>query len=226
VSRSQSLRRAAKLIGALLVIGVIAPVAVVHFTTTGHLHTVERVPQTRVALVLGAGITASGQPTDVLASRVETAVRLFERGKVDTLIMSGDNSRADYDEVSAMKQLAVSLGVPSGRVLLDYAGFRTHDSCVRAKRVFGQSHITVVTQSFHLRRAVFLCRAAGISAEGVPAPDRRGISWRRKSVVRELPAQIIAVGDAYIWQREPRFLGPLVNIDKPTDEVLAQPLRD
>jgi vancomycin permeability regulator SanA len=214
-----------RVVGTLAAIAVFIPLSVVHFTTSSYLHSVDEVPQARTALVLGAGITASGQPTDVLASRVETAVKLFEQNNVDTLIMSGDNSRPNYDEVSAMKELAVSLGVPAERVLLDYAGFRTHDSCVRAKKVFQQSSITVVTQSFHLRRAVFSCRAAGLSTAGVAAPDRRGASRQRNSAIREVPAKIIAVGDAYVWHREPRFLGPLVNIDKPTDEVLSQPLR-
>lgn len=175
-------------------------------------------------MVLGAGVLPSGRPSDVLQARIQTGVDLLAAGKVDTLIMSGDNSRARYDEVSGMKRAAVALGAPAERVLLDYAGFRTLDSCVRLRRVFGQIEALVVSQQFHLPRAIHLCRSAGINAYGVRADDPRHGSSRRKSAIREVPATTQAWIDVHILRRKPKFLGPAIDIDKPPSEALEQPL--
>jgi vancomycin permeability regulator SanA len=193
-------------------------------STSSAISTVDGAPQTKVALVLGAGLTVKGTPSNALARRVETGVALYKHGRVKKLLMSGDNSRATYDEVSAMKKLAVSLGVPKNDVLLDYAGFRTLDSCIRVRKVFGQTRIIVVSQRFHLARAIHLCRSAGVTAFGVSAPDIRGFSSRLVSAVRELPASTQAWFDAHILHTEAAFLGPSIDIDNPTPEALEQPL--
>jgi vancomycin permeability regulator SanA len=177
-----------------------------------------------VALVLGAGIRPDGTPTAVLQARVMTAADLYRRGAVRKLVMSGDNSRAIYDEVTAMKAAAVKAGVPSQDILLDYAGFRTLDSCVRIRKVFGQQRVVLVTQEFHIARARFLCADAGVIASAEPAPDPRGSTFKRQSKVREVLAQAQAVVDAKILQRQPKFLGPAIDVDNPPPEALEQPL--
>jgi vancomycin permeability regulator SanA len=175
-------------------------------------------------MVLGAGVLPNGQPSFVLQARIQTGVDLLAAGKVDTLIMSGDNSRASYDEVSVMKRAAMALGAPAHRILLDYAGFRTLDSCVRLRRVFGQTEALVVSQQFHLPRAIHLCRSAGVKAYGVRADDPRGATSRRRSAVREVPATTQAWIDVNVLRRKPKFLGPAIDIDAPPPEALEQPL--
>ncbi len=160
----------------------------------------------------------------VLRSRIETGVALLAAHKVDILIMSGDNSRANYDEVTAMKNTAVSLGAAPENVLLDFAGFRTLDSCIRLRKVFGQTSALVVSQGFHLPRAVHLCRSAGIEVYGVEAPDPRGRTFRWKSTLREVPATTQAWFDAHVFRKQPRVLGEPIDIDNPPPEALKQPL--
>ena len=124
-----------------------------------------------VALVLGAGLNRDGTPGVVLQDRVEAAAELYFAGKVEKLLMSGDNSTIYYDEPGAMHDYALSLGVPEKDIVLDFAGRRTYDSCYRAKEIFGVEDLIVVTQAFHLPRALFLCNAFDINATGVPADD-------------------------------------------------------
>jgi vancomycin permeability regulator SanA len=177
-----------------------------------------------VALVLGAGITQDGRATSVLEARVLRAVELHRQGVVRKLVMSGDNSVSGYDEVSAMKAVAVQAGVPSNDVLLDYAGFRTLDSCVRIRKVFGQSSVVVVSQAFHIARARFLCADAGVRTSGAGAPDPRGSAARRQSAIREHVARFAAIVDAKVLRRGPKFLGPAIDVDNPPPEALEQPL--
>ncbi len=135
-------------------------------------HSTESVPGNNVALVLGAGLWRDGSPGAVLHDRVVTAVELYQAGAVKKLLMSGDNRFESYNEPQAMSQLALELGVPDEDIVLDYAGRRTYDSCYRAKEIFGLAQVTVVTQRFHLNRALYLCDALGLKAIGVIA-DRQ-----------------------------------------------------
>jgi vancomycin permeability regulator SanA len=173
----------------------------------GHLYRVDDVPPAPVALVLGAGLNADGTPNGFLAARLDLAGRLYERGKVKVLLVSGDNSRPDYDEPEAMRRYLAAHGVPARRVVLDYAGFDTYDSCARANRIFGVRQLIVVTQSYHLDRAVTLCRHLGIDATGVGDDTVRGewLPWYR-STVREHGACVKAVFDMATG-RSPVFLG-------------------
>lgn len=132
-------------------------------------------PQADVALVLGAGLQSNGVPTPVLYDRVVTAAELYRAGKVRKLLMSGDNRFEWYNEPEAMRQLALRLGVPDEDIVLDYAGRRTYDSCYRAREIFGVERAVVITQRFHLDRAVYTCGGLGIEAIGVVA-DRRAYS--------------------------------------------------
>ena len=126
----------------------------------------------RIAIVFGAGLTRSGGPTPVLYDRVATAADLYRRGLVSRLLLTGDNRFENYNEPAAMRRTALELGVPDEALVLDYAGRRTYDSCYRARAIFGVARAILVTQAFHLDRALYLCGAFGIDAIGVSA-DRR-----------------------------------------------------
>lgn len=192
----------------IVVLGVgLAPYAVVRSSTSGARHrSAAAVPSAPVALVLGAGVDSGGQPSWALARRIDAAVELYRRGAVRALLMSGDNSRWGYDEPSAMRDAAVRAGVPSSAIVLDYAGFDTYSSCYRARHVFGLSRIAVVSQDFHLARAIWLCRRLGVEAEGLAAADADAAvtaGWKR----REVAASLLAVIDVACGRR-PTFPGP------------------
>lgn len=155
---------------------------------------VEEVPQVRVALVLGAGLNRDGSAGIVLQDRVEKAAELYFAGKVEKLLMSGDNSTEYYDEPSAMREHALSLGVPDEDIVLDFAGRRTYDSCYRSKEIFGVTELIVVTQAFHLPRAIFLCNAFDIDVTGVPADDD---NYRLRSYTYWWSREILASAYAY-----------------------------
>jgi len=164
----------------------------------------EEVPDAPVALVLGAGLNRDGTPGVVLRDRVQTAADLYFTGKVEKLLMSGDNSTDYYNEPGAMLEYALSLGIPEEDIILDYAGRRTYDSCYRTQEIFGVDELIIVTQAFHLPRAVYLCSAFGINAVGVPADDA---NYNRSSYtfwwIREVLASINAYWDVYILHPEP-----------------------
>ncbi len=159
----------------------------------------EEVEAAPAALVLGAGLNRDGSPGVVLRDRVGTAANLYFRGRVEKLLMSGDNSTDYYDEPGAMRDFAISLGVPAEDIVLDFAGRRTYDSCFRAKAIFDLDQVIVITQAFHLPRALFLCNAYQIDANGVPA-DEANYRLRFYTFwwVREILASIKAYWDVYI----------------------------
>ena len=126
-------------------------------------------PPRRVAIVFGAGLWRDGTPTPVLRDRVQTAANLYFDGKVEKLLMSGDNTTVEYNEPEAMRQYALGLGVPDEDIVLDYAGRRTYDTCYRARDIFRVDSVILVTQDFHLPRAIYLCNMLGVDAVGVPA---------------------------------------------------------
>ena len=125
-----------------------------------------------VAIVFGAGIRADGRLSPMLADRMDTAIALYNAGKVRKLLVSGDNRFVDYDEPGRMYDYAVARGVPAADVVRDYAGRRTYDTCYRAKAIFGVERALLVTQRFHLPRAIFTCRNLGVDGIGFSA-DRR-----------------------------------------------------
>ncbi|MFC5180632.1 SanA/YdcF family protein [Actinomadura harenae] len=148
------------------VFAVLLPTGWAYADTARYRHTPADVPETPVALVLGAGI-ANGKPSPLLARRLDLAAELYRRGKVKVLLVSGDNRVKEYDEPTTMRDYLMRAGIPKDRIVRDFAGLDTWDSCVRARTIFGVRRVTVVTQRFHLPRAVALCRAAGIDAYGV-----------------------------------------------------------
>lgn len=187
-------------VGLLVIFGL--PRLIAEMYAWPRLHTEETAPTSRVAIVFGAGLTRSGEPTAVLRDRVETAVALYQAGKVEKLLMSGDNRFVDYNEPGAMHDYAVSLGVPEEDIVLDYAGRRTYDTCYRASAIFGLKEAILVTQRFHLARALILCNNLGVRAEGVIAVGR---TYRRSSLayweLRELAAAPVTLWE--IWVSRP-----------------------
>ena len=159
----------------------------------------EEVPARRVVVVFGAEVKADGTPSLVLRDRVETAVELYKNGKVEKILMSGDNRFVEYNEPEAMRQYAVSLGVPDEAIVLDYAGRRTYDTCYRAREIFQVDAVILVTQGFHLPRALFLCNSFGVQAVGVEA-DKSYYLKRLRLVwyIRETLATTQAVWDVYV----------------------------
>lgn len=173
-----------------------------------HTYAIGDVPAAPVALVLGAEVHPDGQPSAFLTARLDIARRLYAAGKVRAVLLSGDHSRWEYNEPGAMATWLRTHGVPSERIVVDYAGFDTYDSCVRARRVFGVRRAIVVTQTYHLDRAVTLCRAEGVEADGVGDDSVRIYTepWYH-SAARERGAVVKAAADV-ISHRDPVFLGP------------------
>jgi vancomycin permeability regulator SanA len=170
----------------------------------------EKVPSEPVAIVFGAGVWADGTPTPMLADRVEGAVELYRLGRVNKILMTGDNATREYNEVVAMQQYAERLGVPSQDIKLDYAGFSTYESCYRAKVIFGVERAVLITQKYHLPRAVYTCNQLGIQAVGLGTPDwgKFRDDSMRFYTQREVLAVIKAIVELHIIRPKPTFLGP------------------
>lgn len=202
------------LIGAAAVALVTALVRVIFMITASpQTYSQEDVPSKRVAIVFGAQVRRDGTPSAVLRDRVQTAVALYQSGKVEKLLMSGDNRFEDYNEPESMRRYALTLGMPDSDIVLDYAGRRTYDTCYRAKEIFGVDSAILVTQRFHMPRSLFLCDAFGIDAVGVESENfyylrRSRLIWN----TRELFATVQSVLDVYLLrplpvlgEREPIF---------------------
>ncbi len=190
----------AAVLGMLLVLGV--PSLLANAYAQPRIFRVEDAPSARVAIVFGAGLTRSGSPSAILRDRVETAVKLYTEGRVEKLLMSGDNRFVDYNEPAAMQRYAVELGVPEEDIVLDFAGRRTYDTCYRARHIFDVRDAVLVTQQFHLTRAVFTCNNLGVESSGVVAEVRR---YRQRSLafwqMREVAATSVAFWE--IWVARP-----------------------
>lgn len=159
----------------------------------------EEAPKTPVAIVFGAGLLRDGRPSPVLADRVATAAILYRQRKVQRLLMSGTGRADGYDEPAAMRDLAVALGVPASDVQIDRGGTRTFETCYRAREVFRIDRALLVSQRYHLPRALVSCRAVGIDANGVSA-DLRRYNPRSQGYweLREFPATLVALWEAYV----------------------------
>jgi len=202
--RSQRLRFAMWLVIVLAVMGIVAlflPRLITALHARQRVFSVADVPQKRVAVVFGAGITRDGRPTLDLAYRVTTAAELYFTGKVDKLLMSGDNRFVNYDEPTAMRRYAMTLGVPGEAIVLDYAGRRTYDTCYRARDIFQVQDVILVTQGYHLPRALYTCNALGVKAIGVAAGQ--GGHSHLFDNVRECLATALAFGDVHVSRPVP-----------------------
>lgn len=177
----------------------------------------EETPYASVAIVFGAGLLQDGSPTAVLKDRVATAVELYQGGKVKKILMSGDNRLPNYNEPGAMLSYALKLGVSSEDVVLDYAGRRTYDSCYRAQHIFGIHDALLISQRFHLPRAIYTCNTLGLNANGVIANRRSYVPWAHFYwQLREFPASFVALWDLWVSKPTP-VLGdpePIFSVDE------------
>lgn len=175
----------------------------------GRIHrSVDAVPGNDVALVLGTGkLTARGNPNLHFSRRIEAAAALYHAGKVNHLLVSGDNHVASYDEPTDMFEALAAAGVPTNAITCDYAGFRTLDSVVRANTVFGLNKFTIVTEEFHCPRALWIAQQRGLDAVAFAAPDL-SIRWSARVKAREALARVWCAVDLYVLRRDPKFPGP------------------
>ncbi|MBE9121726.1 YdcF family protein [Tychonema sp. LEGE 07199] len=187
----------------------------VRLVTSNYRHSdIAKVPAEPIAIVFGAGIWEDGTPTPMLADRVQAAVDLYKTGRVRQILMTGDNSSPDYNEVKAMQEYAQAQGVPLNNITLDYAGLSTYESCYRAKEIFGITQAVLVTQNFHIARAVYTCRQLGVQAIGLGTPDWG--KFRQSSMIRysfrEFLAVLKALWEVRVSRPKPTFLGPFEGI--------------
>jgi len=187
---------------------------------------VEEVPGKKLAVVLGtAKYRVEGGINLYYKYRLEAAVELFNSGKIDFLLISGDNALREYDEPTTMKNDLVEMGIPAKRIFLDYAGFRTLDSMVRCKEVFGETDIIVVSQPFHNERALYIAHHNGMNAIGYNAREVDHL-YGLKTRVREKFARAKTLLDVHVLFTDPKFLGERINIELKPDsnqQMLAVP---
>jgi SanA protein len=172
----------------------------------------DAVPHAQAALVLGAQVKPDGTPSAMLADRIAAAADLYAAGKVDKLLLSGDHGRWSYDEVGTMRRALLARGIPARDLFTDHAGFDTWDSAQRARRVFGVDSVIVVTQRFHLSRALYAAHRAGLQATGYAADRRSYGRVMARLRVREALARVKVVADG-LTGADPHFLGPRVPIE-------------
>jgi SanA protein len=171
------------------------------------------IPYNRVGVLLGTSPKGrSGKPNVFYIRRVEACVALYKAGKIDRILVSGDNSRTTYDEPTCIKEDLIAAGVPDSVIYLDYAGFRTYDSMVRAKEVFGLSSFTIISQPFHNERALYIATRKGLDVIAFNALDVQLRRWQIRMTVREWLARTKAVMDVYTC-KQPHFLGELITIE-------------
>ncbi|PBC63883.1 hypothetical protein BKI49_11275 [Streptomyces sp. Tue6028] len=197
-------RRAVQAVMLLCVLALL-PATWMYVVTGDRLRTTANAPRTDVAVVFGAGLW-DGEPSPYLAHRLDAAARLYRDGRIKVVLVTGDNSREDYDEPDAMRTYLTARGVPDGRIVSDYAGFDTWDSCVRARKIFGVHEAVLISQGFHIRRAVALCQAAGVRSYGIGVDAKHDVTWYYGGT-REIFAAGKAALDA-VFEPDPRFLGP------------------
>ncbi len=171
---------------------------------------VRDVPQKEVALVLGARVYPDGRMSDILTDRALTALDLYQKKKVEKILVSGDHGRQQYDEVNTIKDYLLQKGVPASDIFLDHAGFDTYDSVYRAKHIFEVESLVIVTQEFHLPRALYLAGSLGIDAVGVVS-DRREYVQGAYNELRETFARVKTFLDVTL-QAKPKFLGERIPV--------------
>jgi SanA protein len=191
-----------KLILILIIAGLITfglPRGITAIAARNRIDSVATSPGGKVAIVFGAGLLRDGTPSPVLRDRVSTAAQLYFAGKVQKILMSGDNRFVDYNEPASMQAYAIDLGVPPEAIIPDYAGRRTYDTCYRARHIFGLEEAILVTQKYHLMRALFTCNGIGLKSTGVAA-DMRIYHPRSLTIwnLRELPATLVALWQVWV----------------------------
>ncbi len=203
----------------LLVIGLVVVVAYANFTaiwgSRGHLFAdVADLPPTEVGLVFGTTDRVSGRENLYFRYRIDAAVRVWKSGKIKTLIVSGDNRSQYYNEPEKMRQALVERGIPSKRIVCDYAGLRTLDSVVRAKEIFGADSVLFISQRFQNERAIYLAQANGINAYGFDAQDVDTQAGGLKTKIREVGARVKMWLDVNFLNTRPIHLGEKIELPR------------
>ena len=170
-----------------------------------------QVPRAQAALVLGAQVMPNGKPSSMLADRITAAEELYRTGRVEKLLLSGDHGRVSYDEVGTMRRILLARGIPAEDIFTDHAGFDTWDSAQRARRVFNVRSAVVVTQGFHMARALYDARHAGLEATGYIADRRSYGRVMPRLRVREAAARVKTLADV-VTGADPHFLGAQIPI--------------
>lgn len=214
--RHRLLRRIAQGIAAFILLCALftlyANVTVERATRLRIYSDIGTVPHNRVALLLGTNpLNRLGRPNSYFINRISTAAGLYHAGKIDYIIASGDNHTRLYDEPTAMRDSLMAHGVPEERIVLDFAGFRTLDSVVRAKEVFGCDSLTIISQDDHNARALYLAASNGIEAVAISAPFRAGRWVKVRLTLREWLARDKMLLDLWLGKR-PHFLGEKIPI--------------
>ena len=167
----------------------------------------DKIGEHKVGLVLGTSEkTIRGGANPFFVNRIEAATKLYQTGKIKKILVSGDNAEVSYNEPKAMQIALLDKGIPKEDIVLDYAGFRTLDSVIRARDVFGQNDLIIISQEFHIKRAVYIARTLGIDAQGFVA-DGVSMKFNVRTQVREILARTQAWMDVHILNRQPKFLG-------------------
>lgn len=201
------------LTGVVLVFAVIvcANYAVRHTAKAFIYQNIDSIPQNKAGLLLGTSkLLRSGLPNQYFQNRIQATVDLYKAGKIEVVVISGDNSREGYNEPKDMKSELMLRGIPEDKIYLDYAGFRTLDSVVRMEKIFGQKSFTIISQKFHNQRAIYIAHAKGLQAVGYNAEDVNAYSGF-KTQLREKFARVKLFLD--LWTgKNPKFLGESVII--------------
>lgn len=214
--KKKTLRRIIAIFLCLCILGISAPVvinAAVTLTTADQIiepQDAAKIQDVDCILVLGCYVHSDGNPSDMLHDRLQRGVELYELGAAPKLLMSGDHGRTNYDEVAAMKQFAINAGIPSEHIFMDHAGFSTYESIYRAKEIFGAKKILIVTQEYHLYRAIYIANQLDLEAYGVSA-DYRSYTGQTGRDIREFLARVkdFVTG---IFKPEPTYLGETIPI--------------
>jgi SanA protein len=171
---------------------------------------VSEVPKCYTAIVLGAKVSSKGVPSDFLQDRLDVAIELYKNNKIVRFLLSGDHGRANYDEVNNMKNYLINHGINARDIFLDHAGFDTYSSMVRAKKIFQINDVIIVSQEFHLPRAIYIARNKGLVAYGIKA-DKRNYAALKSLKFRELLAKVKAFAEVSI-NKKPKYLGNQIPI--------------
>lgn len=174
-----------------------------HMTKEYIFNSINAVPPTEVAMVLGASVTGEGELSPILQERADEAIALYDAKKVKKILVTGDNATLSHDEVDPVGKYLAAQGIPKADIFLDHAGFDTYSSMYRAKDVFDVTNMTIVSQPFHLPRAIYIARSLGLTAYAVPAGNGELLAY---NYAREIPATVKSAWDL-VFNRVPEYLG-------------------
>ena len=211
-----------KRLAVLFIAAVIALIVLIYLIdrfvgkqTQSHIYdNIDSLPHRKTGVLLGTSkYVTNGKLNLFYSNRINAAIALFEAGKIEYIIVSGDNRYLSYNEPKLMMQDLISAGVPAERIIPDYAGFRTFDSVIRSKKVFTQDSVIIISQAFHLERAIYIAQQNDLCPIGFAAdfPDH---SWAYKVLLREYFARIALMLDLYVLNTKPKFLGEEIPIGR------------